>query len=182
MCVHSKNSKIAQKGAVMLEFAVAGLLFIFVLGFLFDIMIVYFKNQVLVTTVTRGTRAMAINFPQGFFLRDFILETQESEDRLNDLSDDIKAQFITHINNNFITVNDDAQNPPIAVNVQIERDNPLLTDQRIGDVVLRVDAEWRNVCIFCFFPRLSARATSQAIIEDECFFAPPQQVIPPPGG
>ncbi len=164
----TKNKK--EKGAVMIEFAVASLLMIFIVGFLFDIMLIYFKNQILVTTVTRGTRGLAVNFPAGFNLSQFNTGNESQNAlRLEQLSDHIKQVFINHINSNFLNLQDDPANPTFQVSTRIEQSGMTWSDQRVGDVQLHVDVEWNNICVFCFFP-IPAKAASQSPIEDECFF------------
>ncbi len=165
MLPHNPEKAAREKGVAMLEFAIVGLLLVMVIGFLFDMMVLYFKNQVLVTTVTRGTRSVAVNFPPGFTLSGF--NTGEYRAQLNNV---LKQRFINHINNNYVSLTDDAQNPPLQVNAQIEQSPGMpWNEQKAGDVQLLVNVEWSNVCVFCFFP-IPARASTQAVIEDECFF------------
>jgi hypothetical protein len=156
-----------EKGAVMLEMAVAGLFFFFVMGFLLDIMVVYFKNQVLATAVTRGTRSFAVNFPvNNMRLANFNNpDPNDNEISENNLSDAVRDQIIRHINENYIGLDNNIDPAVFTVRATVVPGNPSVP----GNTFISVDVHWQDVCIFCFF-NLTARASSQSVIEDECFF------------
>lgn len=161
-----------EKGVAMVEFAIAGLLYFMIIGFLFDVMVMYFHNHVTITTVNTAVRAMAINFPSqvigdsdadsfhnSLFLGGIPPEQREvNVGRLNDL---VKSRILTHLNQNYSSKPNEA-NLNVQVDVQINRSG-------IGGAVLTIEASMDRVCVFCFFP-LPVRATAQAVIEDECFY------------
>jgi hypothetical protein len=159
-----------EKGAAMVEMAVVGLFFFLVIGFLLDLMVVYFKNQVLASAVTRGTRSFAINFPDSA-LRIGNFNNPDENDTIfyeDKLSNAVRDQIIRHINQNYIGLNNTISPDVFAVRARVSKP-PAGVPPVTGNTYISVDVHWQNVCIFCFF-NLTARATAQSVIEDECFF------------
>ncbi|HMO16448.1 MAG TPA: pilus assembly protein [Oligoflexia bacterium] len=138
-----------DSGVAMVEFSIVAFLFILIIGFLLDVLLIYFKNQVLINTSTRAARAFAINYPSPGAYSSLPEENLQIA---------VTNKVRSYISSNFFL-------NPDSVNVVVDA----VPVPNSGLCSLQVGLSWPGSCIFCFFTGFYPQAQGEAVIEDECF-------------
>ncbi len=149
---HRCGTSQADRGATLVEFSLAAVLIMGMVGFFFEGGVAYFRYSLLVTSLTQNARRLALDM-HGHSCAD--------PAALNALA---QSEVSTFMSSAYGAVADD-----LSVNAAVLYSPP--SGSQPSKCTLSLKGRWPAYCFFCIFFQhgLAIGAEGESLIEDQCF-------------